>query len=199
GNESPLSNIANVNYNFAGILNLTVVMEGFYNSVSNNMSLSDTAVVYLRNSGSPYAVVDSSKAVINSNTFTGSFKIFNAATGNYYIEIRHRNTIETWSSTAVSYTALSTINYNFSNMSTKAFGNNQIQVDASPVRFAIYSGDVNQDGTIDLSDGSLIDNDAFNFASGYLSTDVNGDGIVDVADAVFVDNNGFNFVSKITP
>ena len=132
------------------------------------MSLSDTVIVYLRNSGSPYAIVDSAKAVINSVTLTGSFKIFNAATGNYYIEIRHRNTIETWSSNAVSYTSLSTINYNFSTASTQAFGSNQIQVDASPVRFAIYSGDVNQDGTIDLTDGSLIDNDAFNFASGYL-------------------------------
>ncbi|MBK9331187.1 MAG: hypothetical protein IPM96_02020 [Ignavibacteria bacterium] len=73
------------------------------------------------------------------------------------------------------------------------------QVDDMPVRFAFYGGDVNQDGTIDLSDGSLIDNDAFNFASGYLPTDVNGDGIVDVADAVFADNNSFNFVGKITP
>ena len=45
----------------------------------------------------------------------------------------------------------------------------------------------------------LIDNDAFNFESGYLPTDVNGDGVVDVADAVFADNNGFNFVGKITP
>jgi len=58
---------------------------------------------------------------------------------------------------------------------------------------------VNQDGIIDLSDGSLIDNDAFNFSSGYLPTDVNGDGIIDVSDAVYADNNGFNFVGKITP
>ena len=199
GNESPLSNIVNVNYNFAGTLNLTVVMEGFYNAVSNTMSISDTAIVYFRNSGSPYAIADSSKAVINSNTLTGSFKMFNAVTGNYFIEIKHRNTIETWSSIAVSYTSLSTINYNFSNLSTKAYGSNQKQVDASPVRFAIYSGDVNQDGTIDLTDGSLIDNDSFNFASGYLPTDVNGDEIVDVSDGVFADNNALNFVGKITP
>ena len=92
-----------------------------------------------------------------------------------------------------------TINYNFSNLSNKAFGNNQLQVDASPVRFAIYSGDVNQDGTIDLTAGSQIDNDAFNFVSGYLPTDVNGDDVTDLADAVYADNNAFNFVSKITP
>jgi hypothetical protein len=32
------------------------------------------------------------------------------------------------------------------------------QVDNSPVRFAMFSGDVNQDGTIDATDVALIDN-----------------------------------------
>ena len=66
-------------------------------------------------------------------------------------------------------------------------------------KFCIYSGDVNLDGTIDISDGSLIDNDASNFASGYVPTDINGDGIVDLADAVFADNNGYNFVTRLVP
>ena len=100
----------------------------------------------------------------------------------------------------MSYTAGTTLNYDFTTAANTAFGSNQIQVDASPsVRFAFWSGDVNQDGTVDLSDGSLIDNDAANFATGYLPTDVNGDGIVDVDDAVYADNNGYNFVGKITP
>ena len=54
-------------------------------------------------------------------------------------------------------------------------------------------------GTIDLSDGSLIDNDAFNFESGYVQTDVNGDGIVDLADSAISDNNSFNFVGLVRP
>jgi len=62
-----------------------------------------------------------------------------------------------------------------------------------------YSGDVDQDGIVDLTDMSLIFNDGLIFASGYLPTDLNGDSVVDVGDAVFADNNGFNFVSKITP
>jgi len=41
-----------------------------------------------------------------------------------------------------------------------------IQVDASPVNFAIYRGDVNQDGVVDGSDEALLDNDASNFATG---------------------------------
>ncbi|MDQ3021855.1 MAG: hypothetical protein M3R36_14980 [Bacteroidota bacterium] len=72
-------------------------------------------------------------------------------------------------------------------------------VDNSPIKFGIYSGDVNQDGTIDITDNELIDNDAYNFASGYLRTDVNGDGAVDIADGAIADNNAFNFVSKIIP
>lgn len=55
-------------------------------------------------------------------------------------------------------------NFDLSVSITQLFGNTQIQVDASPVRLAVSKGDVNQDGAIDLSDGSLIDNDAFNFA-----------------------------------
>jgi len=199
GNISQLSDQASVEFNGSGEINLSVIVEGFYNAASNNMSLSDTVLIYFRVPAIPYTIVDSSKAVIDANTFSGIFPIGNAPTGNYYIVIKHRNTIETWSSNTILFTSGSTVNYSFVSAVTQAFGNNMIQADALPVRFAIYSGDVNQDGTIDLTDGSLIDNDSFNFTSGYLPTDVNGDDVTDLADAVFADNNGFNFVSKITP
>ncbi|MEO8211524.1 MAG: dockerin type I domain-containing protein, partial [bacterium] len=75
----------------------------------------------------------------------------------------------------------------------------QFQVDNSPVKFAIYSGDVNQDGVIDGSDAAIIDNDAYNFITGYVESDVNGDGIVDGSDAIIVDNNIRRFVSVIRP
>ncbi len=52
------------------------------------------------------------------------------------------------------------------------------------MRLGNYSSDVNQDGVIDLADGSLIDNDAFNFEAGYLPTDMNCDEVIDLADAV---------------
>ncbi len=44
-----------------------------------------------------------------------------------------------------------------------------------------------------------MDNDAFNFVSGYVNTDVTGDNVVDAADLGIIDNNAFNYVSKITP
>jgi phosphoribosylformimino-5-aminoimidazole carboxamide ribonucleotide (ProFAR) isomerase len=66
-------------------------------------------------------------------------------------------------------------------------------------KWCIYSGDVNQDGTIDGTDAQLIDNDAGLFVSGYVNTDVNGDGTVDGSDAVIAGNNSDNFISKIVP
>ncbi len=73
------------------------------------------------------------------------------------------------------------------------------QVDSSPLRFGIYTGDVNQDGSVNEADMSLADNDVFNFVTGYVNTDVNGNYAVDASDLEIIDNNLFNFVSKITP
>ncbi|MBK6877807.1 MAG: hypothetical protein IPG99_15465 [Ignavibacteria bacterium] len=60
--------------------------------------------------------------------------------------------------------------------------------------FAFFSGDVNQDGTIDASDLALIDNDASNFVGGYVVTDLTGDDFVDGTDFALADNNAANFV-----
>ena len=192
-NKSPVS----VAENPGMTLNLTMFIEGFYNPGSNTQ-VSDTITVELRNPASPFAVADVTSAVVSSGGIA-VLKFTNASNGNYYLAVKHRNSIETWSSSSLALSYSTPLNYNLSSSSSQAFGSNQIQIDALPLRFAVYSGDVNQDGTIDLSDGSLIDNDAFNFASGYLPTDVNGDQVTDLADAVFADNNAFNFVGKITP
>jgi hypothetical protein len=64
---------------------------------------------------------------------------------------------------------------------------------------AFFTGDVNQDGTVDGSDAGLIDNDAFGFVSGYVSTDLNYDDIVDATDASLADNNAYNFVGVVRP
>lgn len=52
---------------------------------------------------------------------------------------------------------------------------------------------------IDGSDGLLIDNDAFNFITGYVDSDVNGDKVVDGSDALITGNNSDNFVSVVRP
>ena len=67
------------------------------------------------------------------------------------------------------------------------------------ISYCIYSGDVNQDGTVDGTDLQLIDNDSYAFVSGYVPTDVNGDDFVDGTDASIAGNNANNFVSVIRP
>lgn len=178
-------------------LNLTMLIQGFYDAGTNIM-IRDTVRIYLRNSSSPYSIVDSAKAYLSS-TGAGTFTFQNASNGvNYYLHLKHRNSIETWSKTTQTFTGNS-MTYDFTPANTQAFGDNMIQADASPVRFAIYGGDVNQDGTVDASDLSETYNDANNSLSGYVSTDVTGDDFVDATDMSLVDNNTFNSVSVITP
>jgi hypothetical protein len=90
-------------------------------------------------------------------------------------------------------------NFILSLTASQAFGGNQKLVDNSPLCYAIFSGDVNQDGTVDGTDVSTIDNDASNFDSGYVVTDLTGDDFVDGTDFAIADNNTANFVSMTRP
>jgi len=176
------------------VLNLNLFIEGFFNPFSNTM-IQDTVRVYLRKTFFPFAIVDSSKAFL-SNTGFANFK-FNRAVSDsgYYLVVKHRNSIETWSSSGNSFTP-SLLIYDFTTSAAKAYGNN---LTLKGTKYCIYSGDVNQDGIVDGSDLGLTDNAAFIFTSGYLSTDVTGDNITDASDLSIIDNNAFNNVVKITP
>lgn len=180
-------------------LTLSAIIEGFYDNTYEKMRMSDTAIVFVRSSFFPYPIVDSSTAVLDSSTFSGLFRLQKVKSGNYYITLKHRNSIETWSSLPVSLAAGSTVQYEFISNQSTAYGNNLAIADNSPLRYSIYSGDVNGDAIVDAFDLSEIDNDAFNFASGYLLTDITGDNHVDASDGSVADNNAANFVSVIRP
>ncbi len=175
-------------------LDLTTLPEGFYNSVTG-YSTPDTLKVFLRNTAPPYAIVDVAKAELN-NLGQATFLFSNAVNGTpYYVVLTHRNSIETWSATGNSFVS-NNLSYDFTASASQAFGSN---MKLSGTKWTIFAGDVNQDGTVDGSDTQMIDNDAFNFNSGYLATDVNGDSFVDGSDSQLAGNNSDNFVSKITP
>lgn len=78
-----------------------------------------------------------------------------------------------------------------------AYGDNQKQVE--PGVWAIYSGDLNQDGIIDFIDQIGMDNDVFNYIFGYVVSDLNGDAIVDFLDQIILDNNVSAFVGVLSP
>ena len=178
-------------------LNLTVLIQGFYNQSANTI-VPDTVRVYARNSNSPYAIIDSSKAVINSaGNASVIFTQVNNGT-NYYLTVKHRNSIETWSKTTAAFSS-GALTYDFTTAANKAFGDNMIQVDTAPSEYAVYGGDVNQDGSTDLTDVTLIYNGANSFLTGYVVTDVTGDNAVDLTDVTLAYNNSAGFIAKVIP
>ncbi|MDQ3021751.1 MAG: choice-of-anchor B family protein [Bacteroidota bacterium] len=180
--------------------NINVAIEGFYNPASNSLNMRDTVRAYLREVNSPFNIIDSSEAVLDSLTLTGNFKFNAAPAGIYYISLKHRNSIETWSKIGgESYNPMTFQTYDFTNSDVQAYGENVVNVDNSPVRFAMYSGDVNQDGAVDITDLGYIENDASSFNTGYINSDLNGDNLADITDESIADNNAFMFVVKITP
>jgi hypothetical protein len=116
-------------------------------------------------------------------------------TGDYYLTIKHRNSVETVSAAPVSFAGI-TITYAF-DAPGKAYGGNLLQM--MDGTYVIYGGDVNQDGGIDTGDMVPVDNDSSNYVSGYLVSDVNGDGGTDTGDMIVIDNNSSNYVGAVTP
>jgi len=188
-----------INLSYFGIsgiltLNLRALIQGFYDPVSNKM-VNDSVRVYLRNVSAPYSVIDSARTILDSNGM-GSFTFSNAANSvPYYLVIRHRNGLETWSATGNSFTS-GNLSYDFTTSSTQAYGNNLFLKGA---KYTIYNGDINQEGAIDGSDLAYVDNDAFNFLTGYRITDINGDNLIDGSDLAIVDNNASNFITVRNP
>lgn len=183
--------------NTSGVLNLSAIVEGLYNSFSDQL-IPDTAQVYVRSGDSPFSMVDSSRSVINSN-YSASFNFANVFNGTpYYLEFTHRNSIRTWCGSTVMFSSNS-MTYDFTNSSGSAYGNNLKQVNSFPVKFGIYSGDADRNGSVDLNDVLQIYNDAGIFLSGYIVTDLTGDNLCDLEDVLIAYNNSAAFVSEIAP
>ncbi len=173
-------------------LDLTLGIEGLWNGTNQ---IEDTARIYLRNSTSPFAVIDSAEVRLDANGNVVT-EFLNASAGSYYIQISHRNGLETWSAAPVSFSNGLTAIFDFTSAQSNAYGNNLILKSG---KWCIYSGDVEGDGAIDGTDLALIDNDASAFATGYLRTDLDGNDFVDGTDYALADNNASNFVSVIRP
>ncbi|MEO8665220.1 MAG: hypothetical protein ABI462_06970, partial [Ignavibacteria bacterium] len=190
---------------------LKSLIQGFYNS-STNLMVPDTIKVILRDVYPPYAKFDSTRIKTDSTgTARINFDGYSLKSGKpFYIQLRHRNSIETWNK--VNYTTSNFISgnlnfqplmnydeYDFTANSSSAFGNNLAQIDTAPLKFGLYSGDINQDGTINLTDIISCYNGAINFITGYKVTDVNGDNNTNLSDILIVYNNSVKFVTRIIP
>ncbi|HEY5535163.1 MAG TPA: hypothetical protein VIL99_09555, partial [Ignavibacteria bacterium] len=161
-------------------LNLKVYLEGFWDGAAQ---VSDTVKIYLAAATSPYTLIDSQKVVLGtagttSPTFTG------VLSGNYYIVVKHRNHLETWSRLPQTFIAGIPLSYDFTTAANQAYGNNMKQVGSV---WVLYGGDANQDGQIGATDVPIF---IFQFGTqGYLSCDFNGDGDVNGIDVPIFRNN----------
>ncbi|MBL7772728.1 MAG: peptidoglycan DD-metalloendopeptidase family protein [Chitinophagaceae bacterium] len=161
--------------------------------VSSNTNIADSVTIEFRDTTSPYNLVSSRKVILPTNGVANT--IAPGTSGAYYIKVNHRNAIETWS--GLPFTVVPNGFYDFTTAANQAFGSNQTQVE--PGIWALYSGDINQDGAIDAFDYLIQDPDIIAGASGYLSTDLNGDGIVDVFDYLVMEPNLTEGIGAITP
>jgi hypothetical protein len=189
-------------------LNLTSVLpEGLYagggtlNQAKNDVGdpefpgYADEITIELHD-GAAYGTVLHTATVLLSTTGAASVTDIPAAlSGEYYITVKHRNSIQTVSAIAVSFTG-AVVNQSFGTPADVYGGNLQLMEDSG---YAIFGGDVNQDGVVDTSDMTEVDNDSADYAVGYLNSDVNGDGAVDTSDMTIVDNNNANYVGAVLP
>jgi len=189
-------------------LTLNVFLEGLYNGASAmnqayddlgphfGPGVADQITVELHNEFN-YATIEYTSDLVDLST-SGNITIStvpSGLSGSYYITIRHRNSIETTSAVPVSF-AGSSISYDFTTAATQAYGDNMRLMGTE---YAIWGGDVNQDGLVDSGDMNPIENESIALTSGYVVEDVNGDGLVDSGDMNIVENNSIAIISAITP
>jgi len=188
-------------------LNITAFIQGLYDG--NNLMtsaprnadgtspsiISDTVMVDLRSALSPYTIQYSFKAILNTNGLSNIILPGSSIGNSYYISIIHRNAIETWSANPVLISAVT--NYNFSSGIGQAYSSNL--ADMGNGVFAIFSGDINQDGAIDFNDYPALDISSSNGDLGYLATDLNGDASTDFNDYPLIDINSSLGIIKLTP
>ena len=114
----------------------------------------------------------------------------------YYITIRHHNSLMIVSATAVSFENAN-INKSFSTPADVYGGKLKQMTDN---RYAIFTGDVNQDNIIDLSDVSSIYNVySIGGFSGYIPEDVSGDGEITKTDTEFIELGSSKAIKSATP
>jgi hypothetical protein len=159
--------------------NLTAFLEGYYIDINTmrptifNLGMStdptetDTVLVNLWSPENLQDPAFSLPAVLHTNG-TASVQFPAAVRGHaYYIAVKHRNHLETWSHDPVTF--IETTGYDFSTALAQAYddGVNPPMASVAGGKFAFYGGDVNQDGTVDASDMAEVDNDNAIFAFGY--------------------------------
>jgi len=189
------------------VLNLQLLLQSLYagnglmNKASNGSgsqfqgTVADQVTVELHNPSNYQSIEFQFEGVNLYEDGSCTINLPPAANASYYITVKHRNSLETTSAQAVSFSG-TVISYAF-DQASKAFGGN-LAVSADNHRM-IFSGDITQDNLVDSSDMIEVDNQVSSFSTGYLPADLNGDGIVDASDMIIVDNNAEQMTGSVLP
>ena len=119
----------------------------------------DTITVDLHDStpGSTFNIIASAQAIIHTDGTASVIFPGSVAGGAYYIAVRNRTLVETWSALPVAFSATTT--YDFATTSTpgvdeQSYGPNQREIE--PGVWAMYSGDIDADYFVTANDFALI-------------------------------------------
>jgi hypothetical protein len=163
----------------------------------------DTLTVQLAEANSPWNIICSAHGVNLNTNGKCRVPVPGNITGNYFIIVNHRNSLETWSKLGGESFSSSITSFDLSTSAAQAFGNNLKQVSSS--KYALYSGDVDssepgeKDGYIEFFDLNSIYNLNVMNAYGYMKQDITGDGFVDFYDLNMVYNNNVNNIGINSP
>jgi len=196
------------------IVNLKLFIQGYYRTtgidankmvrVKDNQLLleqptsTDVEIITieLHNATAPWATVATTTAMLKTDGT--AVCLFPAITGSYYIAVKTRNAVQTWSKLPQSI-GTTPLTYDFSTAASNAFGDNMINLGNNV--FGFYSGDIEgaKDDEINPIDYSVWEADANNFLFGIYSTDLNGDGEVNPSDYSIWEPNATSFVFALYP
>jgi len=193
------------NCNNNAVLNLRLFIEGYYvgagqmapvllnEGVGASATECDSITVELRDANT-YTISATQQVIVNTDGTTSCS--FPALNGSFYVVVKHRNAVQTWSAAPVAIGPVP-VNYDFTTTASQAFGDNMTEIELG--KWAFFSGDINQDENVDLVDLSSLEVDINDFQFGYISTDLNGDGNVDLLDSPLLETNINNFIFSYHP
>lgn len=192
-----------IDSNCVSLLKIKLFIQGFYNSnqsmratIDPNLvpGICDSVNVELHAITAPYNLEYNLTGLLDT---AGNINLVIPYLNgqSFYIVVKHRNSLETWSSFPIVFNNPITI-YDFSSAAGKAYGNNQVEIE--PGIFAIASGDIssaasgltyNQDGIIDRYDLNYLENEMLVFNAGNSSSDLTGDNMLELSDYSLLENN----------
>ena len=170
---------------------IKALIQGFYKGsgrLRSNISPSTCDTLFLKLAGTvaPYSILFSDTAVLDTNG-NANFNLPTSVNGNsYYLVVQHRNSLETWSAAPVALNSPLTT-YDFRLSAGSAYGSNLCNLGDG--YFAIWSGDIDRNNSITISDINLLQTKLPQFLHGYYVGDLTGDNYTESADYSLLENN----------